>query len=140
MLDVSMLLLISTAVVFLLLIGILNNMLYKPLMEYMHKRDLSITNDLDKVAQIEDEIAKLNAQADKIILDAKYKASAQREKVIAETKLLVAKKIEEHRLVLAENYAKFESSLYENRVELMKSLTLQVPVFKSQIAAKYSTL
>ncbi len=140
MLDISLLLLISTAVVFLLLIGILNNMLYKPLIEYMQQRDLSIKNDLQKVVQNEDEIAKLNAKADQIILDAKYAALTQKEKMIAETKLLIEKKIEEKRIALAEDYAKFEASLYENRISLIKALKKQVPVFKAQIATKYNML
>ncbi len=140
MLDISLLLLISTAVVFLLLIGILNNMLYKPLIGYMQQRDLSIKNDLQKVVQNEDEIAKLNAEADQIILDAKYAALAQKEKMIAQTKLLIEKKIEEKRLALAEDYAKFEASLYKNRISLIKDLKKKAPVFKAQIVAKYNTL
>lgn len=140
MLDISLLLLISTAVVFILLIGILNNMLYKPLIEYMQQRDLSIKNDLANATENEDEIAKLNAKAEQIILDAKHKAMLQREEEIAATKLKIAKKIEERRLALAQEYAKFESSLYDNRAELTKSLHMKAPVFKAQIAAKYSAL
>jgi len=106
----------------------------------MQQRDLSIQNDLQQVMQNEDEIAKLNAKADQIILDAKYAALAQKEKMIAQTKLLIEKKIEEKRIALAEDYAKFEKSLNENRIGLIKSLNEQAPVFKAQIAAKYNTL
>ena len=140
MLDISAILLGSTLVVFLFLIFVLNSLLYKPLMNYMEKRDLDIKNDLQRVGSNEDEMKALDAESKKIILDAKLEAAALREKVIADAKLLAQSKLEAKRAELARGYAEFEQTLSNERDKLNSKLLSQYPLFKELIKAKFSKL
>lgn len=140
MLDISPILLGSTLVVFLALIAVLNSWLYNPLFSYMQKRDADIKKDLDEVGSNDNEIAALTAEAEKIMMDAKLEAAALREKVIADAKELAESKLEAKRADLAAEYAGFEKSLSDERVQLKNALLSQVPLFKEAVKAKLSQI
>ncbi len=140
MLDISPVQLGSTLVVFLVLIALLNSWLYNPLLAYMQKRDDDIKRDLNEVGSNDDEIASLNAQAEKIISDAKAEAMALREKVVNEAKELSESKIEAKRAELAEKFAAFNASLNEEKESLNNALLSEVPLFKEAIKAKISKI
>lgn len=140
MLDINPLLLGLTLAVFLVLILLLNSWLYNPLLSYMEKRDADIKKDLSEVGSNDDEIAALNAQAEKIISDAKAEATALREKVVNEAKELSESKIEAKKAELAEKFAAFSESLNEERANLNNALLSEVPLFKEAIKAKISKI
>jgi len=140
MLDINPLLLGITIVVFLILIAVLNSLLFKPLFEYMEKRDASIKSDNDKVGNNDDEIAELTAEAASIVNEAKLEAAAIREKVVAEAKELAESKIEAKRAELAKDKLEFEKSLAETREELKTTLLSQVPLYKEAVKAKFSQI
>jgi len=140
MLDINPLLLSITIVVFLILIAVLNSLLFKPLFEYMEKRDASIKSDNDKVGNNDDEIAALTAEAASIVNEAKLEAAAIREKVVAEAKELAESKIEAKRAELAKDKLEFEKSLAETREELKTTLLSQVPLYKEAVKAKFSQI
>ena len=140
MLDINPLLLGITIVVFLILIAVLNSLLFKPLFEYMEKRDASIKSDNDKVGNNDDEIAALTAEAASIVNEAKLEAAAIREKVVAEAKELAESKIEAKRAELAKDKLEFEKSLAETREELKTTLMSQVPLYKEAVKAKFSQI
>ena len=136
MLDISPMLLVSTLIVFLVLIAALNSLLYKPLFSYMEKRDADIKKDLEEVGNNDAEIAAFHATAEKIINDGKLQAHAMREKVVAEAKALVSNKIEAKRAELALEYTKFEEAMSEERSRLSGALRLEVPNFQAAVSAK----
>lgn len=140
MLDISPVLLVSTLVVFLVLIALLNSWLYNPLLSYMQKRDDDIKRDLNEVGSNDDEIAALHAEAEKIVSEAKMEAMALRDKVVNEAKELSESKIEAKRAELAENYASFTASLNEERESLNNALLSEIPLFKEAIKAKISKI
>ncbi len=140
MLDISIMLLVYTAVIFLLLIGVLNNMLYKPLIAYMQKRNLDIKNDLHRVGSNESEINALNLEAEKIILDAKIEAASIKDKAVQKAKLLAQGKLNVRRAKLAEEYVKFEKNLSKEHDKLSNELASNNLLFKKDIIAKYNTL
>ena len=140
MLDISPVLLLTTIVVFLVLIALLNSWLFNPLLGYMQKRDADIKKDLSEVGNNDDEIAALHSQAEKIISDAKAEATALREKVVNEAKELSESKIEAKRAELAEKFAAFNASLNEEKESLNNALLSQVPLFKEAIKAKFSKI
>ncbi|MGD9969316.1 MAG: F0F1 ATP synthase subunit B' [Sulfuricurvum sp.] len=140
MLDISPMLLGSTLIVFLVLIAVLNSLLYNPLFNYMEKRDADIKNDLEKVGNNDSDIAALNSKAEKIMSDAKLEAAALREKVIAEAKGLVHSKVEAKRAELAQQYAKFEDELSQERASLKAALLNEAPTFQSAVSAKLSQI
>lgn len=140
MLDISPVLLLITIVVFLVLIALLNSWLYNPLLGYMQKRDADIKKDLEEVGNNGDEIAALQAQAQKIISEAKAEAMALREKVVNEAKELSESKIEAKKAELAERFAAFNASLATERESLTNALLSEVPLFKTAIKAKFSKI
>ena len=140
MLDISPMLLGSTLIVFLVLIAVLNSLLYKPLFSYMEKRDADIKRDLDLVGNNDAQISALNAEAEKIVTEAKLEASSVREKVIAEAKSLANSKLEAKRAELAEEFTKFEDALSEERSRLKVVLQNEAPTFQSAVSAKLNQI
>ena len=140
MLDINPVLLIATLAVFLTLIVTLNSWLYNPLFAFMNKRDDDIKKDLQKIGSNDEEINSINAQAEKIVMDAKLEAATLREKVIADAKELADSKIEARRAELASEYLEFEKSLNEQKTQLEKDLKAQVPGFKEALSAKFSQI
>lgn len=140
MLDISPLMLISTLIIFLILIALLNSWLYNPLFAYMQKRDEDIANDLNEVGSNDGEVDALLKKADEIVNTAKLNAMALREKVIADTKELADSKLEATRADIASEYAKFKDSLLEERNELKSSLITQLPTYKDALKLKISQI
>lgn len=140
MLDISPLLLISTAVVFLILIAVLNGMLYRPLFAFMEKRDRDIQNDLAEIGSNDTEVNALNATAQSIISEARLQAAAEREKVIADAKKAAEAEIGAKRTKLAEAYQAFEAELAKDRDALQAALVAQVPGYVEAVNAKISKI
>ena len=140
MLDISWMLVVATFIVFVSLIAVLNSSLYNPLLSFMNKRDADIKRDLDKAGSNDDEVSELLAKAESIVTNAKLEAAVLREKVIADAKELVEKKLEAKRAELAKEYEEFERSLEASRDQLKSELLLQVPVFKEAVEAKLNQI
>ena len=140
MLDISWMLVVATFIVFVSLIAVLNGSLYNPLLSFMNKRDADIKRDLDKAGSNDDEVSELLAKAESIVTNAKLEAAVLREKVIADAKELVEKKLEAKRAELAKEYEEFERSLEASRDQLKSELSLQVPVFKEAVEAKLNQI
>lgn len=140
MLDISPLLLISTAVVFLILIAVLNSMLYKPLFAFMEKRDQDIQNDLAEIGSNDAEVSALNATAQSIISEARLQAAAEREKAIADAKKAAEAEIGAKRTELAQVYETFETELASEREALESTLGAEVPAYTAAVNAKISNI
>jgi F-type H+-transporting ATPase subunit b len=140
MLDIDLRLLVATLVVFLALIAILNSWLYNPLFAYMNKRDEDIKKDLAKAGSNDDEIAKLESQAQSIVANAKLEVAKLREKVIADAKELAESRLEAKRAELAKEYLEFERSLAISREQLVNDLKSKMPLFEDAIKAKFSKI
>ncbi|NPA66238.1 MAG: F0F1 ATP synthase subunit B' [Epsilonproteobacteria bacterium] len=140
MLDINPGLLIATLVIFLLLIVVLNSWLYRPLFAFMQKREDDIKRDLSKVGSNDSEIKELLDKADSILTNAKLEAAALREKVIADAKELAESRIEAKKATLANEYAEFEKSLEEAKVEFKKELASEVPAYKEALKLKFNQI
>ena len=140
MLDISLLLLISTAAIFLVLITVLNGMLYKPLFAFMEKRDQDIQNDLAQVGSNDAEVQALHATAQSIISEARLQAAAEREKVIADAKKAADAKLDAKRAELAEAYGAFEAELASEREALKNALAADVPGYVASVNAKIAAI
>lgn len=140
MLDISPLLLISTAVVFLILIAVLNGMLYKPLFAFMEKRDQDIQNDLAEIGSNDSEVSALNETAQSIVSEARLQAAAEREKVIADAKKAAEAEVGAKRAELAKAYEAFEAELAKDREALQQALSAEVPAYVEGVNAKISKI
>ena len=140
MLDINGGLLVASAVIFLIVLVILNKWLYKPLIKFMDDRDESIKKDLENVTKNSGDVDEFYKQADDIVSKAKAEAHAIREKAINEAKKLAEAKISSKKEELERGYNEFITSLEEEKVGLKNSLLSQVPLFKESLKAKFSQL
>ncbi len=140
MLDISPMLLIFTAIVFLALLIILNKVLYIPLLKFMESRDLVLQKDKENISKNEDDLLKYEQEAKEILQEAKEKALKHRNSVLEEVRADVSKKVEEKRLALEEEFDQFSKQLENEKIELKNGLLAQMPLFKEGIKAKLSQL
>lgn len=140
MLDISPMLLLFTAVIFLALLVFLNKALYKPLLEFMENRDNVLEKDRKHINKNESDVVALEEEAKAIILEAKSEVAKQRAIVIEEAKEDIAKKLEQRKAELDEEYGIFTKDMENEKKELKNGLLAQMPLFKEGIKAKLSQL
>ena len=138
MLDIHVSLMLLVAVVFLVLLTLLNSWLYQPLLRFMDERDRDIRKNLENVSSDTKEIDELNAKAEEVIAQAKNEAAALRAKTIEESKLLAQSKIEAKKEELEEAYRSFLDELKKDEEQLRSELLSQMPLFKESLKAKFS--
>ena len=140
MLDISPILLISVAIVFLLVLARLNSCLYKPLFKHMDDRDAQIKADLENAKANGADVDELLEEANSIIAQAKKEAFSIREKARLEATKVAEDKFSKFKVQAEENYTKFLSSLEEEKVSLSNSLVSEMPLFKEGLKAKLSSI
>ena len=140
MLDLHLPLMLFVLVLFLTLLVLLNNMLFKPLIKFMDDRDASIAKDLEAAKSFSGNTDELNAKADDILSQAKNEAGIIRQKAIDDEKTLAASKVETKQNELDKEYKSFVAKLAEEKEELKNSLLSQMPLFKESLKAKFSKL
>lgn len=139
-LEVNPLMFGLTLVVFLFMIALLNNWLYKPMLAYMEDRETSIRNDLAEANSNDSDIKALEEKAKAIIEEAKAEAAALRQKMLEDAKLLASSKIEAKRSELEAEYANFTTELKVERESLKSSLLSQKSLFQDTLKAKFSQI
>jgi F-type H+-transporting ATPase subunit b len=140
MLDIHLSLMLLVAVVFLVMLILLNSWLYQPLLRFMDERDKSIRKDLENVSSNTHEIDELRAKAEEVIAQAKSEAAAMRAKTIDESKLLAESKIEAKKEELEKRYQAFLEELKQEEAQLKSELLSQIPLFKESLKAKFSQI
>jgi len=140
MLDIHLPLMLFVLVLFLTLIVLLNNMLYKPLVKFMDDRDTSIAKDLEASKSFSSNTDELNAKADENISIAKNEAAGIRQKAIDDAKTLAASKVETKQGEVEKEYEGFVQKLISEKENLKNELLSQMPLFKESLKAKFSKL
>jgi F-type H+-transporting ATPase subunit b len=140
MLDLHLPLMLFVLVLFLALLVLLNNMLFKPLIKFMDDRDASIAKDLEAAKSFSGNTDELNVKADDIISKAKNEAATMRQKAIDDEKTLAASKVETKQGEIDKEYEGFVKSLASEKENLKNELLSQMPLFKESLKAKFSKL
>jgi len=140
MLDLHLPLMLFVLVLFLTLLVLLNNMLFKPLVKFMDDRDASIAKDLEAAKGFSGNTDELNAKADDIISKAKNEAATIRQKAIDDEKTLAASKVEIKQNEIDKEYGSFVAKLASEKETLKNELLSQMPLFKESLKAKFSKL
>jgi len=140
MLDLHLPLMLFVLVLFLTLLVLLNNMLFKPLIKFMDDRDSSIAKDLEAAKGFSSNTDELNAKADDIISEAKNEAATIRQKAIDDEKTLAASKVEMKQSEIDKEYEGFVKRLASEKENLKNELLSQMPLFKESLKAKFSKL
>lgn len=140
MLDISPLLLILSAIVFLLTMVRLNSCLFKPLLKHMDDRAESIKQDLANAKSNGANVDGMIAEANAIIAKAKSEASAIREKAYNEANEIANSKLVAAKSELENSYEKFTAALESEKANLKTTLLAQLPLYKDAIKAKVSSI
>lgn len=140
MLEIQLPLMLFVLALFLSLLVVLNNMLFKPLVNFMDDRDNSIAKDLEAAKGLSGNTDELNAKADENLSIAKNEAAAIRRRAIDDEKTLAASKVETKQNELDEEYGSFVEKLVSDKESLKNSLLSQMPLFKESLKAKFSKL
>jgi len=140
MLDLHLPLMLFVLVLFLTLLVLLNNMLFKPLVKFMDDRDASIAKDLEAAKGFSGNTDELNAKADDIISEAKNEAATIRQKATDDEKTLAASKVETKQSEINKEYEGFVEKLASEKENLKNELLSQMPLFKESLKAKFSKL
>ena len=86
MLDISPVLLLSSGIIFLLVVARLNSCLFKPILKHMDERSASIKKDMEDAKSNSSDVDGLLAEANDIIAKAKKEAAVIREQAYKEAK------------------------------------------------------
>ncbi|BBG65352.1 ATP synthase F0 sector subunit b' [Hydrogenimonas sp.] len=140
MLDIVPSLMLVVAVVFLVLLILLNSWLYQPLLAFIDERDKSIRKDLENASSTGSEVEELKAKTEAIITEAKNEAAALRARTVEESKLLAMSKIEAKKEELEKRYQGFLDDLKKEEEQLKSELLSQLPLFKESLKAKFSQI
>lgn len=140
MLDIHLPLMLFVLVLFLTLLVLLNNMLFKPLVKFMDDRDSSIAKDLEAAKSFSGNTDELNAKADEIIGKAKNEAATIRQKAIDDEKTLAASKVQTKQNEIDNELESFVDNLALEKENLKNALLSQMPLFKESLKAKFSKL
>ncbi len=140
MLDISLGLLVLTAVIFFILLFLLNSWLYQPLLRFMQERDESIARDLENADTNEDVTKKLLQEAQDVVAQAKSEASRMKSEAIEVVKAEVAVEIEKKKAELEKRYEAFVEELKKEEEVVRSTLISQMPLFKEALKAKFNTL
>jgi F-type H+-transporting ATPase subunit b len=136
MLDISPILLISIAIVFLLVLARLNSCLYKPLFKHMDERDTQIKSDLDNARNNSADVDGMLEEASHVIAAAKQEAAAIREKARLEATEVAQSKLSEAKNKADQKYNDFVKVLADEKQSLEQSLVASMPQFKEALNAK----
>ncbi len=136
MLDISPILLISVAIVFLLVLARLNSCLYKPLFKHMDSRDAQIKSDLDNARNNSADVDGMLEEASHIIAAAKIEAAAIRDKARLEATQVAQSKLSEAKNKADQKYNDFVKVLADEKQSLEQSLVASMPQFKEALNAK----
>lgn len=140
MLDISPILLLSSGIVFLLVLARLNSCLYKPLFKHMDDRTESIAKDLVDAKNNGSDIDGMLVEAKEIIAKAKNEASLIREKAGNEAKESTDSKLALAKSDLDNKYNDFIASLKIEKESLRESLNTSMPMFKDSLKLKISSI
>lgn len=140
MLDLSLGLFLFVVVLFLALIYLLNDMLYKPLLAFMEKREASIRNDLKASDENSDEIETAKSLANEKISLAKSEAAKIRDEALTAAKESAGAKLEERKAALEKQYASFLEQLSIDKDSLKNSISANISSYQDGIQAKIKNI
>ena len=140
MLDISPILLLSSGLVFLLVLARLNSCLYKPLFKHMDDRDSQIKTDMENAKANGADVNGMLDEAKEIIAQAKKEAFSIRDKARLEASEVAEDKLNLAKAKTEEKYNDFVKVLIKEKLSLENSLVSQLPLFKDGLKAKLSSI
>ncbi|SRR5574344_154241 len=140
MLDISPVLLLSSGIIFLLVVARLNSCLFKPLLKHMDERTESIKKNMEDAKSNSADVDGLLAEANEIISKAKKEAAAIRDQAYKEAKDSADVKLASAKLNLEAKTAEFAKELQDETKALKDSLLSSMPQFNESLKTKLSSI
>ncbi|OCL83627.1 F0F1 ATP synthase subunit B family protein [Arcobacter porcinus] len=140
MLDISPILMLSSAIIFLVVLVILNSRLFRPLLNHMDMRSSQIKSDLEEAKSNSSDVDELLVEANEIISKAKREAASIREQAYKEAKDSADVKLASERLNLDTKVAEFKNSLQDEAKALKSSLLSSMPQFNDSLKNKLNSI
>jgi len=140
MLDISPVLLLSSGIIFLLVVARLNSCLFIPLLKHMDDRATSIKKDLEDAKSNGADVDGMIAEANNVIAEAKKEAAVIREQAYKEAKDSADAKLASAKSNLEAKSTEFAKNLEEETKALRDSLVLTMPQFNESLKAKLSSI
>lgn len=140
MLDISPVMLLSTGIIFLLVLARLNSCLFKPLLKHMDDRAESIKKDMENAKSNSADVEGMLAEANDVIAKAKKEAAAIRERAYSEAKESAELKLSSAKADIDVKYSEFVKSLEEETKGLKDTLKSQMPQFRDSLNSKLSSI
>ncbi|QKF92815.1 MULTISPECIES: FoF1 ATP synthase subunit B' [unclassified Campylobacter] len=140
MLEIELPLVLLTAVVFLGLIFVLNNILYKPLLKFIDARNEAIRNDEESASKNTSDLSVHEAEIEQIILAARSEAGKIKQDAMGAAKESAAKIIGEKRAVLEADYEAFMQNLQTQKDEFKADLVAKLPDLKNVLKTKLAKI
>lgn len=140
MLEIDVPLVVLTAIVFVILIAVLNPLLYKPMLKFIDDRNASIKNDEENTSKNTSDLGLYEAQIEDIILKARSEANKIKQDALNLAKDEAAKEIETKRASLETDYADFINALNVQKGELKSELVSKLPQLQSVLSAKLASI
>ena len=120
MLEIDVPLMLLTAVVFLVLIAILNSLLYKPMLKFIDDRNASIKNDEESTSKNASDLSVHEKEIEEIILNARTEANKIRQEALNLAKEESLKEINAVKSSLEADYNEFLNALSSQKDGAMK--------------------
>lgn len=140
MLDISPVLLLSSGIIFLLVVARLNSCLFKPILQHMDERSAQIKKDLGDSKSNSADVDGFLAEANDLLSKAKREAAAIREQAYKEAKDSADVKLASAKLNLEAKSAEFAKSLQDETKALKASLLSSMPQFNESLKSKLSSI
>ncbi|MFC2588117.1 MAG: FoF1 ATP synthase subunit B' [Campylobacter sp.] len=140
MLEIDVPLVVLTAIVFVILIAVLNPLLYKPMLKFIDDRNASIKNDEENTSKNTSDLGLYEAQIEEIILKARSEANKIKQDALNLAKDEAVKEIEAKKASLETDYANFINALNAQKDELKSELASKLPQLQSVLSAKLASI
>ncbi|OPA79667.1 F0F1 ATP synthase subunit B' [Campylobacter pinnipediorum subsp. pinnipediorum] len=140
MLEINPSLVISTAIVFLILIAVLNSLLYKPMLKFLDDRNTFIKNKEDSVNKNNNDLGVYEQEIQSIISNARNEANAIKQEALNSAKALAQDEIKQKKLHIEEEYIKFTEELNSKKDTLKNELMLKIPELKEILNNKIARI
>jgi len=140
MLEISPLIMVVTFVIFMTMLYLLNQKLYKPLLKFMDDRDATLSRGLSEAQSLSGDTSDLEDETQRTIDDAKNAAAQKRQSALESLQEDQAGALAVRQGELAEKYERFKASLEEEKETLKNKLLSELPLLKEGLKAKFGQL
>jgi len=136
MLDISLIVMLIEAGIFLVTLILLNIWLFQPLLSFMDRREAKLKDDLKAASNNNEEAQKYEQEIASIIERAKAEAAKIRKEALDEAKQEASKLVDSEVAKIEAAKVAFNEELTSKKVELAKILEAESSVVKEMLSKK----